>query len=181
MLSMAFVIVLLLVLLFLLLFLTEVFIFILIFSVVLSLSSWASVWVNEEGEVNSLGLLAWAGLLNLEDSLSRCHTSQDEELLAETKRWGRNRDVGVSGDLEDALIQELTVLLPVLTVQFVLNTGNENKISDVDAESVIFVLSELSFVVQVDDMNLSSPASFSSSFLELEDFLTLVSASILVV
>jgi hypothetical protein len=75
----------------------------------------------------------------------------------------------------------LTVLLPVLTVLFVLDTGNENEISDVDAESVIFVLSELSFVVQVDEMNLSSPASFSSSFLELEDFLTLVSASTSVV
>ena len=53
-------IVLLLVILLLILFWTEVFIFILLFSLVLSLSSWASVWVNEEGEVDSL-LGFWHG------------------------------------------------------------------------------------------------------------------------
>jgi hypothetical protein len=57
---------------------------------------------------------------------------------------------------------------------FVLNSSNEDLVSNVDAKSVIFIFSELFLVIQVEKVNSSASVSFSSSFLVLEDLNTLI-------
>jgi hypothetical protein len=80
-----------------------------------------------------------------------------------------NVDVIVASNLENALVQEDSVLLPVLSILGVLKTSEEDLVTDVDADTVLFVFLKFFLVIEVNENNSSVSMSFSSSFLVLED------------
>jgi hypothetical protein len=108
-----------------------------------------SVRVNEEFKLHFPCLLAWAGLLKLENCLSWSLSSQDVGLLSVTWWILGNSEQILAGDTENAFVVELAVLLPFLAVLFVLNSSHENNVSNVDVKTVILQFFDLELVVQV--------------------------------
>jgi hypothetical protein len=88
-------------------------------------------------------------------------------------------NVFIRSDLDNALVEETSVFFPLLSTFGPFKTSNEEHITDVNANSIVFVVLELFLVVKINEQDLSVLEGFLISVVLLTSFCFLIFKAIL--